>query len=372
MNSPPEELLDPIISYIDTHDIHAPLAVPNKTTLHALCRNSKKLYRIARLYLYRSMYMHCRSSGRCLVRILQADLVMPQKQERLLRLGVRALSIQHSSFEDDLETDSNDPSSRNIGQIREKPLLKILALAPNVQVLDLSRLVPSEYETPAWLALLRDTCLDYRRVPEWHVSTGFSSLKTLRLHLGSMPQYQLWPIFRLPNLVEQELDVRQQPLKGDNRTVPPHYKSQILNIETLRIVGMKESAHDYWNQYLRPHGAACTALRHVFVSILALYMVERVMRSLSLHIHGGALTELQFAGIPVADPMFFGFELEGLQEGVDIGNLYVGVGRMIQAVIMGAVDDWAGAEGENVKLVEVRKLSELEKKAYDVKRLSRP
>ena len=53
--------------------------------------------------------------------------------------------------------------------------------------------------------------------------------------------------------------------------------------------------------------------------------------------------------------MFFGFELEGLHEGVDIRKLYVGVGRMIQAFIMGATDDWAGEERRYLKSVEVER-----------------
>jgi hypothetical protein len=353
MNQLPEELLDQIISCIDTHDIHAPLAVPDTTTLYALCRTSKKLYRIARPCLYKSVYMH-----RCLIRTLQADAAMPQRKERALRSRVRALS----AFEED----------RTTAQTREKLLLEILALAPNVEVLDLSRLVPSGDETPAWLALLRDTCEDYRQAPDWHVSTGFSSLTTLRVHLGSMPQCLLWPIFRLPNLVELELDVREQPQNRDHRHISRILTTRSSKIERLRIVGMKEEVHDFWHDAIGQHAATCKKLRSMFVAVQALGMMQRVVRYLEQDIHSGALTKLQFAGIPVDDPMFFGFELEGLHEGVDIEELFDGVRRMARAVIMGTADDCAGEERKYLKLVEVRKLSEMEKRAYDVKRVSRP
>ena len=104
-----------------------------------------------------------------------------------------------------------------------------------------------------------------------------------------MSQYKLWPVFRLPNLLKLELDLREQPLNGDNRTISPHYKSRISNIEKLKIVGMQDK-RDYCHD--RSQSAACKALRHVFVSIEALYMIGIVIRSLSLHIHNGALTKL--------------------------------------------------------------------------------
>jgi hypothetical protein len=184
MENLPEELLDDILSRINEQNDNAtfvPHPTASTTALYVICLTSKRLYRIAWNYLYASVYIHSRSSGRCLLRILQADT------NGDLRMYVRSFSVQHSSFETDDEIDYNDAGYGTIGETREKLTLDILALLPSVEVVDLSRLVPSQVRDPAlpvWLGEIQGAYM--LSTSNWHTSTCFASVKRLALRLGSL------------------------------------------------------------------------------------------------------------------------------------------------------------------------------------------
>jgi hypothetical protein len=370
MEKLPEELLADILSRINEQDDNAtfdPHPTASTTALYALCLTSKRLYRIARPYLYNSVYIHSRSSGGCLLRVLQADT------NGDLRKHVRSFSVQHSSFETDDEIDVDDAGYGTVGETREKLTLEILTLLPSVEVVDLSRLVPSQARdpsVPAWLGEVQGAYM--LSTSNWHTSTCFASVKRLALHLGSLRAEQIWPVFHLPNLRELELDVRKHERGHSHCWTESHgnWETGTSNIESLRLVALKERGVTYLS-HMR---AACKAIRHVSVAIQALDMISSIVSRLWPHICSGVLTKLDFVAIlpSQSKAKHYNFALLDVHSGVSMDGLYDEMIGMVQDVIMGTHRTTIGEERKYLELAEVEELTELEKKVYDGELFSRP
>jgi hypothetical protein len=94
------------------------------------------------------------------------------------------------------------------------------------------------------------------------------------------------------------------------------------------------------------------------------------------HISSGVLTKLHFVGLMLSldHPTHYEFAFLDVRPGVKRDNLCRELVKTIQDVIMGTRDDRAleREARKYVSLMDVRKLTELEQKLYDVELSSQP
>jgi hypothetical protein len=158
----------------------------------------------------------------------------------------------------------------------------------------------------------------------WRASTCFSNVKKLALHLGSLREEMVLPVFRLPTLCELDLDVRRRERYSQDRWSTfalENWESKTSGIEILRIVQLRNGSAPWID--MPAMSAACKALRHVSILIQAVHMISNTVSTLWPHIRSGVLTKLQLVGLmPSLDhPTHYEFAFLDVHPAIDMDDL---------------------------------------------------
>ncbi|KAK7178423.1 hypothetical protein PSPO01_15521 [Paraphaeosphaeria sporulosa] len=271
MDALAEELLIQILDHL----IHPSLLTrPQTSTLHALCLSSRKLYRLARPYLYTHIHSLSGRSGRHLLRTLQRN--------PFLASHVSYFAVQHT----------NEQFEAVI--LEEKVIaVRTIKLLSNLKTLDTSR---CEASFIWWALATHPNSTGDEEIPmpayinERDVLIpGLTCLHTLAVHLCDEPARKLLPFLKMPSLRVLEIHVGETVI--DFRSFTHAYGTN-TSVQHLRLIGSWPSRQTCISWL----GSELINLRTLFLAVGALDgWIFCVVWLFGAHFWRGTVTSLQLA-----------------------------------------------------------------------------
>jgi hypothetical protein len=360
MDTLPEELLEQIIANVTSS--HIPFFTPpDAATLNALCRTSSKTYRIARPYLYTHVHSHSGPMGR---QFLNTIIAQPELADR-----VKHFAVQHTAEGCFQPVESSIEQLDVYGTVTDTCaalLLETLPVLAQLEALDLSRFTRKD-SSLGWLKsmaeMIDEQPSSLRKPPQL-----FSSLRHLSVHLGPMAVYELLPFLRLPHLRSLEVDVRRVNYAIQPQTLDTDYICSITSLSVIGYTSIRRSELSWL-------AARCPALESLLVTTNTYIDAgnsQDIGNVFAEHTQNGSLKSFRIAmegrywvmmTINVREGgAKLGYELfHALHYAAD--NLHNKLGGEVEI----PPDKW-----KSVWSIAKRKLTTVEKRAYDPKLLRRP
>jgi hypothetical protein len=245
-------------------------------------------------------------------------------------------------------------------------LLETLPVLARLETLDLSRFTGRDASLE-WLKCMTDL------IGEQPSSLGkpsqlFSNLRHFSVHLGPMAVYELFPFLRLPQLRSLEVDVRRVNYAIQTQTLETDYISSINSLSVIGYTSIRRSEFSWL-------AARCPTLESLLVttkSYIEAGYTRELGYSFAMHTQSGSLKSFRIAmevwywtmmtinvregGAKLGDKLFHALHYAS-------DNLYNKVGGEVEI----PCEQW-----KSVRSIAKRRLTEVEKKAYNWKLLRKP